>query len=514
MTRKFLKLLTSRLVTVSLLIFLQFVIIGLALFVLPGRYLAIYYAATIVIGFFFCIRIITRRGNPAYKIGWIILVLLLPPFGVAVYLIFHGNTVSEKMRRKMASINTAMARAIELDGGRKNVVFDSAEANKQSDLITNLAGNPPYANSKTTYFPTGESMYETFLSALRSAEKYIFLEYFILAPGKMWDDVHAILAEKVKAGVDVRLIYDDFGSINYLPWRFAKELNAEGIKCRVFNRYIPLIYPRLNNRDHRKICSVDGKVAFTGGFNIADEYINEIVRFGYWKDNAVLVEGRAAWSFTVMFLSMWEFFEPEDGSEDGYLKYKPEEFDTFDGEECGIIQPYQDNPADDIATGEAIYLNLIYGAKKYVWITTPYLIIDYQIEQALCRAAGSGVDVRIVTPAIPDKPMVFESTKAHYDRLVKAGVKLYEFTPGFMHAKTFVCDDEFATVGSVNLDYRSLYLHFECGLWMYKSAAVADVKRDFEEVFTESKQIKEEDCRAGVFRRIFRSLIERIAPMI
>ena len=512
--RKFLKLFTSRLVTVSLLIFLQFVIIAFALFVLPGRYFAIYYAATTVVGFIFCIRIITRRGNPGYKIGWIILVLLLPPFGVAVYLIFHGNTVSEKMKRKMASINTAMARAIALDDGREPVEFDSSVAERQSDYLSNIAGNPPYKGSRSTYFPTGESMYGTFLDTLRSAEKYIFLEYFILAPGKMWDDVHAILLEKAKAGVDVRLIYDDFGSINYLPWRFAKELNAEGIKCRVFNRYVPLIYPRLNNRDHRKICSVDGKTVFTGGFNIADEYINEIVRFGYWKDNAVLVEGRAAWSFTVMFLSMWSFFEPDETGEDGYLKYKPDEFPEFDDTECGIIQPYQDNPADEIAVGEAVYLNLIYSAKKYVWITTPYLIIDYQIEQALCHAAGSGVDVRIVTPAIPDKPMVFESTKAHYDRLIRAGVKLYEYTPGFMHAKTFVCDDEFATVGSVNLDYRSLYLHFECGLWMYKSSAVADVKRDFESVFSESKEMTAEDCRVGVFRRIFRSLIELIAPMI
>lgn len=500
--------------TVSLLIFLQFVLIAFALFILPGRYFAIYYALTIVIGFVFCLRIINRHGNPGYKIGWIILVLLLPPFGVAVYLIFHGNTVSEKMKKKMASINTAMADALALDSDREAVVFDSAGAKKQSDLITNFAGNPPYSKSKATYFPTGEAMYGTFLDTLRSAEKYIFLEYFILAPGKMWDDIHAILLEKAKAGVDVRLIYDDFGSINYLPWRFAKELNAEGIKCRVFNRYIPLIYPRMNNRDHRKICSVDGKIVFTGGFNIADEYINEIERFGYWKDNAVLVEGRAAWSFTVMFLSMWEFFEPGESGEDGYLKYKPEKFASYDGEEAGIIQPYQDNPADDVAVGEAIYLNLIYNAKRYVWITTPYLIIDYQIEQALCRAAGSGVDVRIVTPSIPDKKMVFESTKAHYERLLKAGVRLYEYTPGFMHSKTFVCDDELATVGSVNLDYRSLYLHFECGLWMYRAKMIPDVRRDLEEVFEVSREITLEDCRAGVFRRIFRSLIELIAPMV
>ena len=512
--RKFLKLLTSRLVIVSVLIFLQFVLIAFALFVLPGRYFAIYYAVTIVIGMIFCLRIINRRGNPGYKIGWIILVLLLPPFGVAVYLLFHGNTVSEKMKVKMASINKAMAKAIALDGDRESVELDSADAQKQSDFITNLACNPPYSNSKATYYPTGESMYEAFLDTLRSAEKYVFLEYFILAPGKMWDDVHAILLGKVKEGVDVRLIYDDFGSINYMPWRFAKELDAEGIKCRVFNRYIPLIYPRLNNRDHRKICSVDGKVVFTGGFNIADEYINEIERFGYWKDNAVRVEGRAAWSFTVMFLSMWEFFDPEGSGEDGYAKYKPDTFSTFNSEECGVIQPYQDNPADDVAVGEAIYLNLIYNAKRYVWITTPYLIIDYQIEQALSRAAGSGVDVRIVTPAIPDKPMVFESTKAHYDRLIRAGVKLYEYTPGFMHAKTFVSDDAFATVGSVNLDYRSLYLHFECGLWMYKAPAVADVRRDFEEVFAVSKEMTTDDCRANVFRRIYRSLIELIAPMI
>ncbi len=509
--RKFLKMLTSRLVTVSVLIFIQFVIIAfVALF--PGRFFAIYYAVTIVIGFAFVLRIITRRENPGYKIGWIVLVLLLPPFGVAVYLVFHGNTASARMKRKMADINGRMARAIALDDGGGAVRIDDPTAKKQSEYIKNLASNPPYSDCDVRYYPTGESMYDDFLAALRSAEKYIFLEYFIVGPGSMWDDIHAILLDKARAGVDVRLIYDDFGSINYLPYNFAKTLEKEGIKCRVFNRYIPLIYPRLNNRDHRKICSVDGKVAFTGGFNIADEYINRIVRFGYWKDNAVRVKGRAAWSFTVMFLSMWEYFEPSTGGEDGYAPYKPGSFPEFAG--GGVIQPYQDNPADDVATGEAIYLNMIYGAKKYIWITTPYLVIDYQIEQALCCAAGSGVDVRIVTPAIPDKPMVFESTKAHYEKLVRSGVRLYEFTPGFLHAKTFIADGEIATVGTVNLDYRSLYLHFECGLWMYRSAAIDDVKRDFDELFGVSREITPEDCKVGLFKRICRSLIELIAPMI
>ncbi len=215
-----------------------------------------------------------------------------------------------------------------------------------------------------------------------------------------------------------------------------------------------------------------------------------------------------------MFLSMWDYFDGTDGSSDGYAAYKPESFPEFPAERCGVIQPYQDNPADDVATGEAVYLNMIYGAKKYVYVTTPYLIIDYQIEQALIHAAASGVDVRIVTPAIPDKPMVFESTKGHYKRLVSAGVKLYEFTPGFLHSKTFICDGEFASVGTINLDYRSLYLHFECGLWMYRAPAIADVRADFEGIFAVSKQITEEDCRVNVFRRVFRSLIELIAPMI
>ena len=252
-------------------------------------------------------------------------------------------------------------------------------------------------------------------------------------------------------------------------------------------------------------------MAFTGGINIADEYINAITRFGYWKDNAVKVTGRCAWAFTVIFLSMWEYYEPSPDGEEGFAKYMP---DSFPGETPGVVQPYTDNPMDDVNVGEAVYLNMLYGAKRYIWITTPYLIIDYQLEQALINAAESGVDVRIVTPGIPDKRMVYQSTKAHYEKLVRGGVKLYEYEPGFLHAKTFVCDDKFSTVGTINLDFRSLYLHFECGVWIYDSPVISDIKKDYEDILAVSRQITLDDCKANVFTRLKRSLIELIAPMI
>ncbi len=508
---KLIKFFTRRLVLVSLLILLQFLLIAATL-ILPGkRYFAIYYLTTWVMGVIFMFRIINRKDNPGYKIGWLIIVLLLPPFGVAVYIIFRGNALSKRKKEKLASIEQSMKRGLEETIGDARAYFDDPEAKKQSDYITNCSFTNPYSDGDIEYYPTGEDMLEPFLEALRSAEKYIFIEYFIIGRGKMWDSVHEILLEKVRQGLDVRVIYDDMGSINSVGLGFRNELEKEGIKCQVFSRYIPVLYARLNNRDHRKICSVDGKVAFTGGVNIADEYINEITRFGYWKDNAVRVTGRCAWAFTAMFLSMWEYYEPSPDGEDVYKNFMP---DSFPESTPGVVQPYADNPMDDLNVGETIYLNMLYGAKKYVWITTPYLIIDYQMEQALLNAAQSGVDVRIVTPGIPDKRMVYQSTKSHYEKLIRGGVKLYEYEPGFLHAKTFVCDDKFSTVGTINLDFRSLYLHFECGVWLYESPIIPEIKKDYEDILSVSRQVTLEDCKANVFTRLLRSLIELIAPMI
>ena len=295
--------------------------------------------------------------------------------------------------------------------------------------------------------------------------------------------------------------------------KFAGKLEKEGIRCRVFHRFVPVLNARQNNRDHRKICVIDGKTAFTGGINLADEYINRVERFGYWKDNAVMVRGKAAWSFTVMFLTMWDYLcgtAPEKRGD--YSVYAPNLEQGQSRKTSGIVQPYTDSPLDDEAVGENIYLGILAAAQEYVWITTPYLIIDERMEQALCTAVRSGIDVRIITPGIPDKKVISETTKSFYPNLLAHGVKIYEYTPGFIHAKTFLCDDRFATVGSVNLDYRSLYLHFECGVWMSGTACIADIKADFEEMFRVSRVAEEE--KNSLVRRLFRAVLELLAPLL
>ncbi len=510
-----------RLYIVGLMILVQFFFI-FATIIEFNEYFSFYFAFASLLELSFVLTIIYSQRNMAYKLAWIVVILMFPLFGAAVYLIFCGNHISESSRKKMSSITTITESAAE----RCDDVLDALaecdpDAARQSAYIRNTALCPPYRDTAATYYPSGEAMLEPLLAALESAERYIFLEYFIIEEGEFWNKIHEVLRRKVAAGVDVRVIYDDMGCITTLDKNFAKTLNAEGIRCRVFHKFIPILSAHQNNRDHRKICVIDGVCAFTGGINLADEYINAIDRFGYWKDTAVGLRGRAAWSFTVMFLTMWDYLNlyenkksPEDGSSSAerYAEYRPspEEFAKYDG--TGFVQPYTDNPLDGEPVGENVYLGMIGAARDYVWIMTPYLIIDEPMEQALCRAAMSGVDVRIVTPGIPDKKVVYENTKSYYPNLLAHGVKIYEFTPGFLHAKTFLCDDRCATVGSVNLDYRSLYLHFECGVWMVGADCLGDIRTDFEETFARSAQVTEEKC--GRMRRLWRGVLELLAPLM
>ena len=340
------------------------------------------------------------------------------------------------------------------------------------------------------------------------------LEYFIIGEVEMWEAVHRILLDKARAGVDVRVIYDDVGCAVSVDRHFDEHLRAEGIDCRIFQRFVPFLTARQNNRDHRKICVIDGVTSFTGGVNLADEYINAVPRFGYWKDTAVMIRGRASWSFTVMFLTMWDYLcGQREADEAEYAEYLPPEsaWEAIRGN--GVVQAYTDTPMDGEAVGENVYLGMIQQATRYVWIVTPYLIIDEIMERALLSAVKCGVDVRIVTPGIPDKRFISETAKNCYPALLAGGVKMYEYTPGFVHAKGFLCDGEFAAVGSVNLDYRSLYLHFECGAWMYRADCLPDIRRDFEGMFAESRLLTEPD-KVSALRRFNRAVFNLIAPLL
>ncbi len=510
--KKILKLLFSRIVIVSLLILIQLAL----LFVIAVRfteYFVYYYLFSLLLAFLLTLKIVNRKDIAEYKIAWIVTVLLIPVFGTTLYLIFSGNRLTERTKKKMSDITGAMNNTLpENDavlGELEHVDFDAAY---QSRYIAKIAHCPPFKNTSVRYFPLGEDMFSAFLKELARAEKYIFLEYFIIAEGQMWSAILDVLTQKAAAGVDVRVIYDDMGCITRLPSNYPKELAARGIRCQVFNRFVPVLSARLNNRNHRKIGVIDGKVAFTGGINLADEYINAALRFGHWKDNAVMLTGDAAWSMTVMFLTMWDYLAHAGKVAETYDHYRPAQ---TEGEACiGFVQPYTDNPLDNEPVGKTIYLNMINRAKRYVYITTPYLIIDDLLETALCNAAKCGVDVRIITPHIGDKFFVHETTKSYYRHLIESGVKVYEYTPGFIHAKTFVCDDTYATVGTVNLDFRSLYLHFECGVWMYGTEEIAKIKEDYIHTVQKSKRITVADCTGGFWRSLLREIMALLAPMM
>ena len=510
--KKLLQILTHRLVLVSLLIAVQIAVI--AVMMLQFRQYIMYFnTICTILSIVVVLVIVNRPTNPGYKIAWIIPILVMPVFGWMLYLLFGGNRMTRRMRRKMHQIaqrtQTALAPAPAVID---RMAQQSLEAAHQSQYIQNYAFCPPYQRTESLYLPGGEAQFSRMIEDLSNAKHFIFMEYFIIHEGLMWNTLLDILVRKAKEGVDVRLIYDDMGCITTLPYGYNKTVEKLGIPCCVFNPYIPVVSARLNNRDHRKICVIDGDVGYTGGINLADEYINEYERFGYWKDAGIRLRGEAVWNLTVMFLTMWDYIR---GTQEDYTKYRPGQYAPLPVGTDGFVQPYCDAPLDEEEVGETVYLNLITRAKRYIYIATPYLIIDHEMTTALCNAAKSGVDVRIITPHIPDKKTVFAVTRANYPELVRSGVRIYEFTPGFIHAKTVVADDAYATVGTINFDYRSLYLHYECGVWLYQTESVAAVKHDFEATLPSCTEIRAEDCRKTPLPlRLLRAVLRIFAPLM
>jgi len=510
--KKLLGLLFSRVFIVGPLILLQVFALVMVIWRF-SNYFVYFYAICTLLSVVALLRILSGKTNPAYKIAWIIPIMLFPIFGGLFYLLFGGNRLSKRMKRKMHAIQE---KTVELLGQNEGVIqeieiLDQSAANL-SRYIENYSFCTVYQNTATQFLTSGERMFERLLEELKKAEKFIFLEYFIIEKGIMWDSILEILVEKVKLGVDVRVIYDDVGCLLTLPYGYDKQLEKMGIKCFVFNPLIPLLTIRMNNRDHRKIAIIDGKTAFTGGINLADEYINAYEKLGHWKDSAIILQGEAVWSFTVMFLSLWNYQRKTD---DNYEQFRLPtiQAEAFPSE--GYVQPFGDSPLDEEAIGETIYLNLIGKAERYIYITTPYLILDNEMITALCSAAKRSVDVRIVTPHLGDRWFVHSVTRSNYNVLVESGVKIYEYTPGFIHSKTFAVDDEQAVVGTINMDYRSLYLHFECGVWLYQTHSVLEVKEDFLSTLEQCQAVTVEDCRAVKwYKRLGRSILRAFAPMM
>ena len=510
--KKIAHLLLGRFSIVAVSIILQFLWLVMVMYQFSYQFtyanLAIRTIAIIVV-----LVIVNRWTNPANKLSWTFIILLSPVLGLLLYMIFGRSSLTKKTQERMDSVNREVSACLyQTPEIKKQLEREDLSVYRQSRYINDWAGFPLYHNTSTKYYSCGEEMFPDMLAALESAEHFIFLEYFIIEEGHMFHQIEDILEKKVKEGVEVRLIYDDVGCIGTLPPRYYKQLQKKGIKCAAFNPFRPLLSVIMNNRDHRKIFVVDGAVGFTGGINLADEYINEVKRFGYWKDTGVRIEGEAVWSLTSMFLSMWNYIVH---STEDYSRFMPAQHQKAPFENDGFVQPYGDSPLDHENVGENIYLNIINRAKNYVYIFTPYLIIDHEMLTALCNAAKDGVDVRIVTPGIPDKKMIFLLTQSYYAPLIQSGVKIYQYTPGFIHAKCFVCDDEIATVGSVNLDFRSLYLHFECGVFFYRSAVVAQVKEDCLNTFACSEQMTAEFCRnRPVPVRLLQSVLRLLAPLL
>ena len=507
--RKILRFITQRVVLTALLIVLQALLLFGIIWKL-NNYFVYFYAASVLLSLLLTLRIINNKSNPAFKIAWLIPILLFPVLGGLVYLVFGSDRTGKYIRNKMGRIEKEMQDGISKANERSGIEKMPPDVVNQSHYISNSAHCPPYKNTTVEYLPMGEVKFERMVQELKKAKRYIFMEYFIIQEGTMWNTILDVLEEKAKEGVDVRVIYDDMGCILTLPTGYEKTLREKGIQSQIFNPFIPILSSHFNTRDHRKICVIDGNVGFTGGINLADEYINGYEKHGHWKDTAILLKGEAVFSLTTMFLSMWDYLIKKEGED--YAAYYP---DSWDENAQGIVQPFADNPVDDEAVGETVYLNLINKAKRYVYITTPYLILSNEMVTAMNTAAKSGVDVRIITPHVPDKWYVHAVSRSYYEMLVEAGVKIYEYTPGFVHAKTFVVDDEYAVVGTINLDYRSLYLHFECAAWMYKASCVTDVRDDFLKTQQMSQEITLEECRnISIPRRLGRSVLRVLAPLM
>lgn len=474
-------------------------------------YLAL--GVAILVSLITVIFIINRDANPEYKVSWIIVVLILPAFGTLLYILFYRRRMTKREKRHLKGLFDEINRHRLGTGGfdmlrrRSPLASGKARAIMNDDPICEV-----YTGTNSTFFSEGERLFESMIRDISEAKSFVFLEYFIIEQGALWGRIHKLLREKAKEGVEVRLIYDDIGCMKTLPAHYEYALRAEGINTRRFAKVSPSLSAVHNNRDHRKICVIDGRVGYTGGVNIADEYINEKERFGHWKDGGIRLSGMAVRGLIKQFLSMWDFTSHTISDYEKYLSaVEPAGFD--DG---GYYIPFGTGPAPIYARpgGKNAFLNLINQSRKYVYITTPYLIMDYDLTESLCNAALRGVDVRIITPGIPDKKRVKIMTKSSYPYLMRAGVKIYEYTPGFIHEKTFVVDDKYAVVGTINLDYRSLVHHFENAVWMYATPTVEVCLEEFMKTVDKSEHVDESKSTLTLRERFIRNVIRLFAPLL
>ena len=504
--RKLFRLLSSRLFWFALLMLLQFTLLIVGVFYVSNNfYVLLFFLAT---SLFAALFVVTRDESPEYRLAWMLIIMVFPLAGGVLYLIFGKKKIGRVAVRKIiltrdiARYKEVMEVGHDADDG-----LDSTES-RQMSYIHSVTGFAPWRNCAVKYYPEGDGFLDDLVTEIRRAKRFIFIEYFIIGLGRMWDTILDELVKKRAEGVCIRIIYDDLGSISAVPLKYFQRLRAMGFEAYAFNPIALHMNPRLNYRDHRKIFNIDGDVCFTGGLNLADEYINAKVRFGYWKDNAVRIEGPAVWNSTLMFLSVWRGLS---GMDEDYEPFRPSV--EIPGE--GYVQPFADSPFDDNAVARNVYIQAINNARRYVWIVTPYLILDSDMTTALSISAASGVDVRIVCPHYADKKSVHEVTRSVYRKLVASGVRIYEYWPGFIHSKTLVADDRMALVGTANLDYRSFFLHFELSVLFMGGSVVEAVKKDTAYALQRSvEQTEEELMKVSFVRRLVRTFFGFFAPAL
>ena len=512
--RKLLKLMTSKFLLVCLLLLVEIALLPtayyLVLFNANGVVFVSLVSAVIVFDFFLILYIVNSEINAEYKVAWLVPILFLPPVGGFLYLTLRRRKMPRRRRNKIRARFAGMRDLFYLQDEQTLRKFDEhSEFAGQCARTVYACGSLPAADCyEAEYFPSGEAYCAKLIQELQGAQKFIFLEYFVIAPGALWSRILAVLEERAAAGVEVRVIYDDIGSMLKLPSNYPKKLEKRGIHCQCFNRFRPILDVAQNNRTHRKIAVIDGLTAFTGGVNLGDEYVNLKHPFGHWKDTGVMLRGNAVKNFTAMFLQLWSM----------RTDAPREDYSVFDAQAPHgdiLCLPFCDSPMEsDKNICEDLYLKLIYNAKKSVYICTPYLILDGEMKRALISAARAGVDVRIIVPHIPDKKYVFSVTKAFYTQLVKEGVRVYRYRPGFIHAKSIVCDGQFSLIGSSNMDFRSFYLHFECDVLFFDEQFAQTMEQDFLNTCALSLEVTRDDIKSSLPRLLYRSILRIFAPLM
>lgn len=515
-------IITSALVLVQIAIFIILVLIF-------SDYSPLFYTVNILISITAAIYLVNSSTQVNYKFSWILLISIAPIFGGIFFLLFGLHPKSRGMQKQFIEIHESSERAFSMAKDSDRAIPANVHAAAQATFLQETTAYPSYLNTRSHYMPTGEEQFEVMLEAIRQAQRFVFLEYFIISDGEMWRSLFELLKIKVQEGVEVKLLYDDLGAIRFLPYQFRESLEDAGIEVIAYNPFKPVMTLRFNNRDHRKMMIVDGYIAMTGGINIADEYINRKVRFGHWKDTGIILAGPAVWNFTVMFLTVWNALS--ENPVDLY-SYAPHRWavDTsrlsesrggeiilnlLTADSRGHVLPFDDTPFDGEHQAAAAYRNIINRATSSIDICTPYLVIDDEMINAITGAAQSGVRVRIITPHIPDKPYVHATTRSYYLHLIEKGVEIYEYTPGFIHAKSIVVDEECAIIGTVNFDYRSLYLHLENAVWMYGTSSIPEMVLDFQQTLNLSQRITLEDAKNVKWPvRILRRVLRVFAPLM